>query len=170
MPPGCTSGPKFVTLGLPVVFVALSVESPLPDDFESPLSVVFESPCVPVGFSVSAGLSVFLESVLVGASFSVFAALDVFSSGAGQHMGRDGVWAGSLSCRGTNMCLGSPRAFMLSKTLEVAWVTEESATTAASSWDGLMAAGVLASGRAGRRRRAVRGRAMVWSLGTQGVN
>lgn len=36
------------------------------------------------------------------------------------------------------MCLTSPRAFMLSKTLDVAAETEERATTAASSCDGLM--------------------------------
>lgn len=44
MPPGWTSGPKLVTLGLLDVFEALSDESPL-------LLVALESPFVPVGFS-----------------------------------------------------------------------------------------------------------------------
>jgi len=46
---------------------------------------------------------------------------------------------GSLSRRAKKMSLGSAKAFMLSKTLDVAAVTDERATTAASSWDGLMA-------------------------------
>lgn len=44
MPPGCTSGPKLVTLGLLLVLVALSDES---------LPVVFASLFVAVGFPVS---------------------------------------------------------------------------------------------------------------------
>lgn len=45
----------------------------------------------------------------------------------------------SLSCRGKNTFFASTSAFMLSNTLDVAAVTDERATTAASSWDGLMA-------------------------------
>lgn len=44
----------------------------------------------------------------------------------------------SLSCLASNMWWAPAKALMESKTLEVAAVTEERATTAASSWDGLM--------------------------------
>lgn len=37
------------------------------------------------------------------------------------------------------MCFGSPNAFMLSNTLDVAAVTDDRATTAARNWEGLMA-------------------------------
>jgi hypothetical protein len=70
IPPGCTSLPKLVTLGLPVVLVALSVAS---------LPVVFAPLFVAVGFSVSVALSVSLGASVVEASF--FAELLLSSSG-----------------------------------------------------------------------------------------
>jgi hypothetical protein len=79
MPPGCTSLPKLVTLGLPLVLVALSLESLSVE----PLPVVFASLLVAVGFSVSVALSVSL-SVSLGAAVveaSFFAELLLSSSG-----------------------------------------------------------------------------------------
>ena len=70
MPPGWTSGPKLVTLGLLDVFEALSDESPL-------LLVALESPFVPVGFSDSSFLPVDFADSLGGSV--VWGALSSFA-------------------------------------------------------------------------------------------